>query len=128
MKKIFTVFLAILMAAAPLAYASVTVKDNGEVVGEAVYLDFKGGLTATLNGTTVDISPPTSQSFLQGIGTLSGGAVAVTFVETFIAIPAVFLQDTTAANAMYPTVVTRTGFTANGTSSDTFNWMAIGAF
>lgn len=61
-----------------------------------------------------------------GNGTLSAGTLAVTFQQAFKTILEVFLQDKTAANAMYPSGLSTTGFTANGTTTDTFAWMAIG--
>jgi len=61
-----------------------------------------------------------------GRGTLSTGTLAVTFQQAFSALLEVFLIDKTAANAMYPSAMGTTGFTANGTTSDTFGWLAVG--
>jgi len=61
-----------------------------------------------------------------GRGTLSSGAASVTFQQAFTTVLEVFLQDKTGANAMYPSSLATTGFTANGTGSDTFAWLAIG--
>ena len=61
-----------------------------------------------------------------GNGTLSSGTLAVTFQTAFKTILEVFLQDKTAANAMYPSALATSGFTANGTGADTFGWMAVG--
>ncbi len=61
-----------------------------------------------------------------GRDTLAVGTKAVTFQWAFSALLEVFLIDKTAANAMYPSAMGTTGFTANGTGSDTFGWLAIG--
>lgn len=61
-----------------------------------------------------------------GNDTLSAGTKAVTFQKAFSGLLEVFLIDKTAANAMYPSALGTTGFTANGTGSDTFGWLAIG--
>jgi len=61
-----------------------------------------------------------------GRDTLSTGTKAITFQQAFSALLEVFLIDKTAANAMYPSSLGTTGFTANGTGSDTFGWLAVG--
>jgi hypothetical protein len=61
-----------------------------------------------------------------GRDTLAAGTCAITFQAAFTSILEVFLVDKTAANAMYPSALATTGFTANGTSTDTFAWLAIG--
>ena len=62
-----------------------------------------------------------------GRDTLAAGTCAITFQKAFTTILEVFLQDKTAANAMYPSSPATSGFTANGTGTDTFAWLAIGA-
>lgn len=62
-----------------------------------------------------------------GRDTLSGGGTcAVTFQAAFTSILEVFVQDKTAAAAIYAASPATTGFTATGTASDTFAWLAIG--
>ncbi len=61
-----------------------------------------------------------------GNDTLSTGSKAITFQAAFATILEVFLIDKAAANAMYPSAIGTSGFTANGTGSDTFAWLAIG--
>jgi hypothetical protein len=62
-----------------------------------------------------------------GNGTLSTGTLAVTFQKAYATILEVWLQDKTGANPMYPSAVGTSGFTANGTGSDNFSWLAIGS-
>ncbi len=61
-----------------------------------------------------------------GRDTLSTGQKVVTFQKAFREILEVFLQNKSATNPMYPTAVGTTGFTANGTGTDTFAWLAVG--
>ena len=61
-----------------------------------------------------------------GRDTLAAGTCAITLQKAFTTILEVFLQDKTAANAMYPSSPATSGFTANGTGTDTFAWLAIG--
>ncbi len=61
-----------------------------------------------------------------GNDTLAAGTKAITFQQAFTAILDVFLQDKSGANAMYPSGVGISGFTANGTATDNFAWLAIG--
>ena len=62
-----------------------------------------------------------------GRDTLSTGTKAITFQKAFTTMLEIFLIDKTAANAMYPSAIGTSGFTANGTGSDTFGWLAIGS-
>ena len=61
-----------------------------------------------------------------GRDTLAATACAITFQTAFKTILEVFLIDKTAANAMYPSALATSGFTANGTNVDTFAWLAVG--
>ena len=64
---------------------------------------------------------------ISGSFTLSGGTVAVTFADAFSSatgVVVVVASDT--ANAQRPTAISASGFTANGTGSDTGNFIAIG--
>ena len=61
-----------------------------------------------------------------GNDTLAAGTKAITFQQAFATILEVFTQDKTGANAMYPSAVGTSGFTANGTGTDDFAWLAIG--
>ena len=62
-----------------------------------------------------------------GTGTLdANGQATVTFQQVFAEVLLVMLQDYTAANAMYPSGIGTSGFTANGTPNDGFGWLAIG--
>lgn len=60
----------------------------------------------------------------KGSGTLSGGTLAVLFNQRFPVAPQVLLQNNTAANAMFASAITTTGFTANGTGTNAFTWRA----
>ena len=62
-----------------------------------------------------------------GRDTLAATACAITFQTAFKTILEVFLIDKTAANAMYPSALATSGFTANGTNVDTFAWLAVGS-
>ena len=61
-----------------------------------------------------------------GRDTLAAATKAITFQQAFVALLEVFLIDKTAAQAMYPSAMGTTGFTANGNGNDTFGWLAIG--
>ena len=128
-KRTVAISLVLCMLMSSLAYAaSVTVKKDDTLVGEAITLNFKTGFKVTLDGTEVDVSPPTAHKIVYGSGTLSGGTLAVTFPDAFSQTAGVIVQcqDTTDGSAIYPSSVTATGFTANGTGSNTFNYVAHG--
>ena len=61
-----------------------------------------------------------------GRDALAAGTCAITFQKAFTTILEIFLQDKTAANAMYPSSPATTGFTAAGTGTATFAWLATG--
>jgi len=61
-----------------------------------------------------------------GRDTLAAGTKAITFQQAFSTLLEVFLIDKTAAQAMYPSAMGTTGFTANGNATDTFGWLAVG--
>lgn len=63
---------------------------------------------------------------MTGDGTLSGGTLAVVFPETLPGVAADYtVIITEAANYAYASAVATTGFTANGTGSDTFTWILV---
>jgi len=64
--------------------------------------------------------------FEAGNNTLSAGTKAITFAQAFTELLDVFLISKTGANAMYPSGLGTSGFTANGTATDNFAWLAVG--
>lgn len=64
---------------------------------------------------------------LRGSYTLAAGTVAVTFAETFAdTTDLVVLCQSNTTNHQYPTSIAVTGFTANGTGTDTGKYVAVG--
>lgn len=67
------------------------------------------------------------QRVVTGSYTLSGGTAAVTFPEAFSDVTnLVILLQSDTANAQRPSSPTTSGFTANGTGTDTGKYLAIG--
>ncbi len=87
------------------------------------------GSSSTLAGNAIIVSLGGIPMMMQsGSGTLSGGTESPLFSAAFAAgsTPIVVLTDTTGTNAMAVTAADNTGFTATGTTTDTYNWIAIG--
>ena len=63
----------------------------------------------------------------RGTFTLSGGTVAVSFSDEFATTTdLIVICQSNTANIQYPSSVSVSGFTANGTGSDTGSYIAIG--
>ena len=69
-----------------------------------------------------------ANAIYSGTDTLADGTKAITFATAFKAdtTPRIMLTNLTAANAMYASGVSNAGFTANGTTTDSFDFLAIG--
>lgn len=122
-------------------YRRVFARDHGGLMtkddaGNVLALAFAGGEVLGLT----DVPKPSSWQHKAGAtgsgygalriewgnDTLAAGTKAITFQQAFTTILEVFLIDKTAANAMYPSAIGISGFTANGTGTDTFGWMVVG--
>jgi hypothetical protein len=88
------------------------------------------GSSSTLAGNAIMVSLGGVPMMLQsGSGTLTGGSESIVFTTPFAlgSTPIVVLTRTTnLADAMYVSAASDTGFTANGTDTETYNWIAIG--
>lgn len=84
-----------------------------------------GAVTSSGAGGTMAVVGPNGIS--AGTVTLSSGAASHTFASAYSTAPVCSATDTTAANAVWVTSVTTTGFTINGTSTDTVSWICTPA-
>ncbi len=85
--------------------------------------------TSTLAGNAIMVSFGGTPMMMQsGTGTLTAGTQSVTFAHAFRTgtTPVVVLTDTSTATPMRVSTPTEAGFTAEGSLTDTYNWIAIG--
>ena len=131
---------AALNAAGTATIAGIT---HSNLVDKSTAIDFGGNLTLTTgktfkatdsgsilaNDKKVIVSfLPEAQAICAGTDSLVTGTKTITFVTAFKAdtTPRIMLTNLTAANAMYASGVSNAGFTANGTTTDSFDFLAIG--
>ena len=90
-------------------------------------LPIKKTLTRRLKNGAVVTDVINNVIIMRGTYTLSGGSVAVTYPQEIVEnVDIVVLCQSDTANHQYPTSITVTGFTANGTGSDTGNYIVLG--
>jgi hypothetical protein len=92
-------------------------------LGESQFIGIDATHLAYVQGTSTGVNASGLMTQL-GTGTLSGGTLAVTFAKRFPRSPNVVIGLNDALNPIRAHTISETGFTAAGTGTDSFTWMA----